>query len=284
MEYQKVQPSSEQNSVSNCYQSDNDERSRCWACWESDNGPDCRDPLVKVCTGCKDPDLQYIHQNCIDLYVTNIIKDSAAQAGFPMLIYDVFSSRNILDCQVADFVSFRQQQQNKTQITRDDGDIYNGARMTQLGQSTSTIQNILKDIQRLFYPHTYVLDSLLKCTRCMQNYKIHLSPMRPLKALRADKSMLWLVSILSISVAVLFVACLSMIVSSHMDALAMARMNPTTNYVIVMNTYIFKEPVEIRSFALWMMGIFGAFYTLTISAIMYHLTGYVQVTVQSCNK
>lgn len=40
---------------------------RCWCCWESTQTP--RNPLIRACLGCKDPDLQLIHQECIDQYI-----------------------------------------------------------------------------------------------------------------------------------------------------------------------------------------------------------------------
>lgn len=39
----------------------------CWACWES--AETYYNPLVRVCRGCKDPELQLIHQRCIDKYI-----------------------------------------------------------------------------------------------------------------------------------------------------------------------------------------------------------------------
>ncbi|KAJ3141955.1 hypothetical protein HK101_003353 [Irineochytrium annulatum] len=43
-------------------------KGQCWCCWESTDTP--ANPLIRACLGCKDPDLQYIHQECIDRWVT----------------------------------------------------------------------------------------------------------------------------------------------------------------------------------------------------------------------
>ncbi|KAJ3304199.1 hypothetical protein HDV03_003052 [Kappamyces sp. JEL0829] len=43
---------------------------KCWACWESFSTR--RNPLIRVCRGCKDPELQYIHQECINSYITSL--------------------------------------------------------------------------------------------------------------------------------------------------------------------------------------------------------------------
>jgi DNA-directed RNA polymerase subunit RPC12/RpoP len=50
---------------------------KCWACWETMSSNS--NPLIRVCKGCKgrkqtdiDPELQYIHQNCINSYITSL--------------------------------------------------------------------------------------------------------------------------------------------------------------------------------------------------------------------
>jgi len=45
-------------------------KGRCWACWEE--AETAKDPLIRVCRGCKDPDLQYIHQSCINKYISSL--------------------------------------------------------------------------------------------------------------------------------------------------------------------------------------------------------------------
>ncbi|KAJ3275571.1 hypothetical protein HDV01_007574 [Terramyces sp. JEL0728] len=43
---------------------------KCWACWETFSS--ASNPLIRVCQGCKDPELQYIHQECIDSYISSL--------------------------------------------------------------------------------------------------------------------------------------------------------------------------------------------------------------------
>ncbi|KAI8616573.1 hypothetical protein BC830DRAFT_1167704 [Chytriomyces sp. MP71] len=46
---------------------------KCWCCWEYEtNSNDASNPLIRVCWGCKDPDLQWIHQICIDSFLTKL--------------------------------------------------------------------------------------------------------------------------------------------------------------------------------------------------------------------
>ncbi|KAJ3099327.1 hypothetical protein HDU96_010737 [Phlyctochytrium bullatum] len=44
------------------------EKGQCWCCWEASET--ATNPLIRVCLGCKDRDLQYIHQECVDRWVT----------------------------------------------------------------------------------------------------------------------------------------------------------------------------------------------------------------------
>ncbi|ORY37084.1 hypothetical protein BCR33DRAFT_721716 [Rhizoclosmatium globosum] len=46
------------------------QKGKCWCCWETAETP--HDPLIRVCRGCKDPDLQYIHQTCINKYLSKL--------------------------------------------------------------------------------------------------------------------------------------------------------------------------------------------------------------------
>ncbi|KAJ3347871.1 hypothetical protein HDU83_001697 [Entophlyctis luteolus] len=43
-------------------------KGKCWCCWEMFD--DSSNPLIRVCLGCLDPDLQWIHQRCIDNYLS----------------------------------------------------------------------------------------------------------------------------------------------------------------------------------------------------------------------
>ena len=46
-------------------------RIKCWACWEPQTNHR-KNPLIRVCRGCKDPELQYIHQECINSYISSL--------------------------------------------------------------------------------------------------------------------------------------------------------------------------------------------------------------------
>ncbi|KAJ3243390.1 hypothetical protein HDU78_000511 [Chytriomyces hyalinus] len=45
-------------------------KGRCWCCWETCETRE--NALIRVCRGCKDPDLQFIHQQCIDAYLSKL--------------------------------------------------------------------------------------------------------------------------------------------------------------------------------------------------------------------
>jgi hypothetical protein len=45
-----------------------EEKGHCWACWESEET--LGNPLIRTCRGCKDIDLKWIHQDCMDNYIS----------------------------------------------------------------------------------------------------------------------------------------------------------------------------------------------------------------------
>ena len=50
-------------------------KGRCWCCWETHETT--ANPLIRACLGCKDVDLQWIHQECIDQYIYLLPQNSA---------------------------------------------------------------------------------------------------------------------------------------------------------------------------------------------------------------
>ncbi|KAI8612493.1 hypothetical protein BC830DRAFT_1136369 [Chytriomyces sp. MP71] len=55
-------------------------KGRCWCCWEVADTP--QNPLIRVCKGCKDLDLQWIHQVCVDSYLSALpVSVAVLQAG-----------------------------------------------------------------------------------------------------------------------------------------------------------------------------------------------------------
>ncbi|KAI9355976.1 hypothetical protein DFJ73DRAFT_824146 [Zopfochytrium polystomum] len=59
-------------------------KGRCWCCWEESETP--ANPLVRVCLGCKDPDLQWIHQVCIDEYISALPPPRQPPPPQPLLV------------------------------------------------------------------------------------------------------------------------------------------------------------------------------------------------------
>ncbi|KAI9336319.1 hypothetical protein BDR26DRAFT_864902 [Obelidium mucronatum] len=45
-------------------------KGRCWCCWDTAEKDD--DRLIRICRGCKDIDLQWIHQNCANQFLTKL--------------------------------------------------------------------------------------------------------------------------------------------------------------------------------------------------------------------
>ncbi|TPX73138.1 hypothetical protein CcCBS67573_g05592 [Chytriomyces confervae] len=54
-------------------------KGQCWCCWESDETDS--NPLIRVCRGCKDVDLQWVHQKCVNSFVSMLPKPILDQNG-----------------------------------------------------------------------------------------------------------------------------------------------------------------------------------------------------------
>ncbi|KAJ2998420.1 hypothetical protein HDV02_004535 [Globomyces sp. JEL0801] len=68
-----------------------------WACWETFNS--VRNPLIRVCQGCKDPELQYIHQDCINSYISSLPLPRRPRSPRPSLSNDTPAQDPVLyDC------------------------------------------------------------------------------------------------------------------------------------------------------------------------------------------
>lgn len=46
---------------------------RCWCCWEPELNHSLN-PLIRVCLGCKDPQLQFVHQHCIKRFILHLFR------------------------------------------------------------------------------------------------------------------------------------------------------------------------------------------------------------------
>ncbi|KAJ3229553.1 hypothetical protein HDU81_005248 [Chytriomyces hyalinus] len=54
-------------------------KGQCWCCWESEETDS--NPLIRVCHGCKDVDLQWVHQKCVNSFVSMLPKPRLDQNG-----------------------------------------------------------------------------------------------------------------------------------------------------------------------------------------------------------
>jgi hypothetical protein len=48
-------------------------KGQCWACWETEET--VGNPLIRTCRGCKDVDLKWIHQECMNNYISLLPQD-----------------------------------------------------------------------------------------------------------------------------------------------------------------------------------------------------------------
>lgn len=64
---------------------------KCWACWDTHED----EPFIRACTGCLDPDLQYIHQSCIDSFINYLPNINSMDLDLPedLTIWEILTYR-----------------------------------------------------------------------------------------------------------------------------------------------------------------------------------------------
>ena len=55
------------------------EEKHCWACWDTNED----EPFIRPCTSCLDPELQWIHSNCMNQYINNLPNINALEFDLP---------------------------------------------------------------------------------------------------------------------------------------------------------------------------------------------------------
>jgi hypothetical protein len=70
---------------------------KCWCCWNYNHSE--KNPLIRVCQGCKDPELQYIHQDCINSFITSLPLPRRPRSPRPQSTISEFLQQDVLyDC------------------------------------------------------------------------------------------------------------------------------------------------------------------------------------------
>ncbi|KAI9203189.1 uncharacterized protein BJ171DRAFT_511092 [Polychytrium aggregatum] len=149
---------------------------RCWCCWEYHNTPG--DPLIRVCLGCRDRDLQYIHQLCINKYLS----------ALPPPRGRTFRALPIPESE-QEFVA--------SLVRRDKW------------YHRLTPSFLLPRFEYVIEGH--------QCTRCKYPYKVYARRLSPLRGLLGDPYLLAAIVVMTICVGTLTASCVFLIIEFWSD-------------------------------------------------------------------
>ncbi|KAJ3088226.1 hypothetical protein HK102_009256 [Quaeritorhiza haematococci] len=148
-------------------------KGRCWCCWEETETP--TNPLIRACLGCKDPDLQYIHQDCIDQYVNSIPDDGPRDEDY----------------------------QRRTAVAT--SYIHAQSRIAALAALF---------IGAAYLKRSYITSSRFQCSRCRHPYRVTETPVSPLIVLAKDPFLLHAIGVLVVADIVCLV-CSTLLLVRH---------------------------------------------------------------------
>ena len=266
-------------------QKSNDEQEegpRCWCCWLTKSDPVTTDqnPLIRACTGCKDEDLQYVHRDCMNRYITNLIQIRQPYENVSQVPYIPYEAvKDILGgSQGKKLPAFRHHAPSCRQYNK------NTTTMTTTTMTTTTTSanananaNATNRKAGLFErqcrcPRYDRLDGLeLKCTRCTDPYNVVARPISAFQVLLSDRVLRVLVGLMSLCMLILVSASSLLIWAPH-------RMDDGRP-ALTIRTWWSASPMDIRLWAGILMGAFVAIYAITIAVVLYHCAGFREILV-----
>jgi hypothetical protein len=250
------------------------EEIRCWACWESTNAQE--NPLVRVCHGCKDVDLQYIHQQCINKYITGLIAARCPHG----LMSDIVPF--VADRTLRALASDQQMPLQPIQVAvGDDQQAVSPIDDQMQPLVPQEKQEIPADLPHL--PGMTAISVNVGCTRCLEAYLVYSRRVSALRVLRHDKLLRVLMLLMTLCIVIMIGCCVSILVKAHEYVQMMSKTNlPISENDTRMQVYSVMmgcQMVDIRQWALVMMAVFSGLYTVTSAVVLRHCGGYSEITV-----
>lgn len=240
----------------------------CWACWESIETQN--NPLIRACLGCKSIELQFIHRECINKYLTNLLITRAATLGegaIPGLPY--------LDTGIVRVLTQEGTGQPTGMIAAETDEKSTDFDTKHATEDDEESQNLLaRQIPRGW---KHLDNGKIRCTRCMDQYIVALKPVSPLRVLFHDRLLKILTILMTLCVIVLLFACGSILYQ------AQSYLNKVGYEVgaehLKIQVWGFPEKVDIRMWSLGMCSIFIGAYAITLVIVFRHLRGFFDVQV-----
>ncbi|KXS15974.1 hypothetical protein M427DRAFT_56270 [Gonapodya prolifera JEL478] len=174
---------------------------KCWICWET-LVTSATGPLIRACRGCKDPDLQWSHQTCIDKYVSNLPPpqprppvSEVPEESVPSEQGDSVGRRDPEPCTEGNSGDIA------TIITIGEGEAFSQTHHEAASSTRGTTSTVsrLHSFLAAHLPHiipvrrnvgsldTPVDPHVYKCTRCTDVYTVRRTKISPLKVLFTER-------------------------------------------------------------------------------------------------
>ncbi|KAI8922866.1 hypothetical protein BC831DRAFT_474012 [Entophlyctis helioformis] len=169
----------------------------CWACWETSDTDS--DPLIRVCQGCKDRDLQWIHQTCIDRYITSLPTRPPVITFVPLPLHALIS---FLTTSATAFMVLVQSAYRSQPAQFD---IESGAPLVRHDSQPSGRSSMTVPRPRRPAP---TRKPVFACTRCSDAYNVVETPIHPLITLYHDTFLAIAMAIMTSCILVLSYCCI----------------------------------------------------------------------------
>lgn len=224
---------------------------KCWCCWETSNT--APNSLIRACLKCKDADLQYVHQECMDKYLRLFvtakyrIKSSIRKQEFQIILDHYINYRTFIEINAAN-------EGSEIPFTRNNC-------------SFNENEYILKNRE-------------FRCTRCLDEYLIIIKEVDPKMVLKSDKILSSLTIILTGCILILTVSCFNIIVTYNQisgEARGRGFTEEKIREMLFIKPWFLSFPMDIRNMAFTIILFFLTCYVFTMYAVIHFLKGFYEL-------
>lgn len=233
----------------------------CWACWDEDDN--AGNPLIRACMGCKSDELKYIHEKCIETFITNLLISRAETLGVASIPGIPYLNGKATDSLIKSGVLSL--------------DIMNDGKKEKGADECEPLMRGYQNMELASPLEKQALD--LRCSRCLDAYSIKLYQLSSFRVLLSDQTMSILAALMTISVGILIIACSYVLYQGYAFAEKYGEERAAKELLI--KTWAFGYDVDARTWASFMMFCFISAFLITSYAVYSHESGYSKVKVFS---
>ncbi|KAI8809953.1 hypothetical protein BJ742DRAFT_803051 [Cladochytrium replicatum] len=165
-------------------------KGRCWCCWDTDETQ--ANPLIRVCLGCKDPDLRWIHQKCVDRWISSL-PERWQPPGDPFVPTNIPDGSALVSPYQVIAESDIRRVSDHTGNTED--------------TSQNSASSLLPPSAPLPSPTRTASQPVYYCTRCRHPYVVTTKPIHPLIVLWRDRFIFSAMALMTVCIITLHVCC-----------------------------------------------------------------------------